>query len=95
MKIEKLEELARTMVGDGEKPNVFFVSESGEIRLVTTDFDLAYQCWRNISESLERETALEDRLNGTLASVQPEYESGCGEQPAPLQRFDDTRGMLR
>lgn len=68
-KIKELEELAMKLIGDGKNPNLFFVSENGNIILVTTDGDIAYAAWSKASLGSE-EAALEDRKNGTISSKQ-------------------------
>jgi len=71
-RIQALETLATEMVGDGGKPNIFFVSVEGDIILITRLFEPAYEVWKRYSRKKDRETALEDRHHGTLASVEPE-----------------------
>lgn len=72
-KIESLEKLARNMVGDGNSPNLYFVSDCGVCITITRNFSLAYQQWRALADRIPRiESALEDRKNGTIADVSPE-----------------------
>jgi hypothetical protein len=90
-KIKQFEDMARSLVGDGKKPNLYFVSIKGVIVTITRDFETAYNQWRNISQGTTQETALEDRQTGTLASVEPET-----DQPnAPLTTIDDTWHFMR
>ena len=73
IKIEELEELARAMVGDGQAPNVFFVTDQGVVTLVSTSYHAAYAAWGTLRDRVPmQECALEDRLTGILASVEPE-----------------------
>lgn len=72
--VKKLQQLATEMVGDGGKPNLYFVSEDGVICLIARDFELAYDCWKEISIGRNTETALEDRQHGVLASIEPDAE---------------------
>ncbi len=63
MKSKILNDLARTHVGDGKKPNLFFVSSEADVVLVTTNFVVAYDYWRALSRALNRkESCLEDRM---------------------------------
>lgn len=72
-KIKQLETLAREMVGDGQAPELFFVTDQGVVTTITRDFSLAYRDWQSIARSgLRRECALEDRRFGCIASVEPE-----------------------
>ena len=67
MNIKLLEKLSQTMVGDGKTPNVFFVSIKGAIHLITTDFNVAYDYWRNLARNQRNDQpALEDRRWGTI-----------------------------
>jgi len=75
-KIKALENLATDIVGDGKSPNVFFVSTQGVIFMVTTDFEMAYAAWQEVSDPPHVETALEDRQTGVIASVGPDEENG-------------------
>jgi len=69
-RIRQFEDFARSIVGDGKAPNIFFVGIGGNVVLMTSDFDLAYDAWRSAA-SFARGTnisvVLEDRQNGTLA----------------------------
>ena len=87
-KIAALEDMARTMVGDGGSPNLFFVTDRGVVVSVSRSFDVAYAHWQDL-ESLKGECALEDRQTGVLASRSPDEERGPG-----LFTCDDT-WMLR
>ena len=65
--IKLLEKLAQTMVGDGKNPNVFFVSIKGAIHLITTDFNVAYDYWRNLARNSRNDhPTLEDRHWGMV-----------------------------
>jgi hypothetical protein len=78
MKINQLEKLASELVGDGKRPNLFFVSVAGEVRLIARDFDLAYDAWRGLPYSCglspHAEVLLEDRLHGVICQTQLEVE---------------------
>lgn len=86
MKNKLLNELARNTVGDGKRPNLFFVSAGSNVKLVTDDFNVAYKYWDSISHRpYNNETTLEDRYWGTICSVDPVREgSTC------LVRYDDS-----
>lgn len=85
MPIEFLEEIARERVGDGQKPNVFFVSEADKgVVLITTLFNVAYDFWKSLPRN--KESMLEDRLTGTICSVEPESDSS-----SHLIFIDDSR----
>ena len=71
MKKEPLDELARNLVGDGNLPDLYFVSVKGEVFLVTSDFELAYHAWLAKSVYQNVETALENRTYGVICSVEP------------------------
>jgi len=86
-----LDELARDYVGDGKPLNHFFVSDNGHVVTVTDDFEIAYRHWKQLSARRPMvESTLEDRLTGTIASVEPVNES----PNAPLAVYDDSR-LLR
>lgn len=77
-KIEQLEALAREMVGDGGTPNLFFVSISGVIVLISRDGSTAHEYWRALVQSSCRfmSCMLEDRKNGVLCSREPADDNG-------------------
>jgi hypothetical protein len=83
---ETLENMARDMVGDGKFPNVYFVTLKGDVVTVTTDKDVAFEHWRKLADPVLHQCALEDRLFGCLASVQPESD----EPGAKLVVIDDS-----
>ena len=92
MRIEPMEAIAREMVGDGQIPNVFFVSEFSNVDgpglvMVTRDFNAAYTFWQSLPRTCE--TSLEDRLVGVLCSTEP-IEDGS----KILRTIDDSR-MLK
>lgn len=69
-----LDILARDLVGDGRAPNLFFVSLEGRgVITVTEDAHAAHQEWCKLAfgvgHSRRLLPQLEDRLNGTVASV--------------------------
>lgn len=94
-KIKELDKLATEMVGDGQKPNVFFVTLKGKVTTVTRHFEVAHREWRKFAMQ-RMESALEDRQTGTIASagVEPTYhENDNGtivEGPAVWQVHDDS-----
>lgn len=70
-KIDELEAVARHLVGDGKRPNLFFVSaQPMGLILVTRGFHTAHLIWRQLPKNIE--TCLEDRLFGTICSNEPE-----------------------
>lgn len=80
-----LNQMATKLIGDGCEPNLFFVSDyRGNCLTVTANFDVAYSHWKELANSYpRRECNLEDRKNGTLASIETD-ETGL------LMRYDDT-----
>lgn len=69
---ERLNDLASVFVGDGKDLNAYFVTDKGDVMMVTYDGDAAHAYWRQLAARLPlRESALEDRLTGVLASVEP------------------------
>jgi hypothetical protein len=89
-RLEILDQMARDMVGDGERPDVFFVSVAGNIATVTSSFKTAYEEWVRVSWKAKIETALEDRLFGVIASVEPEDDGN-----ARLIRIDSSKDFIR
>src|SRR5574343_68620 len=81
-----LDIMATNMVGDGGKPNRYFVSLNGKVVGVHTSFRSSYEHWKEVSsKNPEKETALEDRMFGVIASVEPDEELG-----GMLIRHDDS-----
>lgn len=72
---------ASKMVGDGQFPNVFFVTLGDSTFLMTENFNEAYVTWRALPIVLE--STLEDRLYGVVCSNEPD-EDGI------MQRYDDS-----
>jgi hypothetical protein len=72
-KIIEFETMARSMVGDGKSPNLFFVGIKGVILTISRDFTTAYRQWLELGTS--QETSLEDRKTGTIATVQPKEDN--------------------
>lgn len=87
-KIKELEAIAREMVGDGQSPNLFFVSRKGIIEMVTGDFQAAYKFWKNLPRDVE--TMLEDRKWGVIADTSPEEENSI-----KLVTWDDSKFFLK
>lgn len=89
-RFKQFEDMARDMVGDATMPDLFFVSVGGHIVTISLDFKAAYEEWRVRSRGNKVETALEDRLFGVIASVEPE------EDDSPkLVRHDDSGHFVR
>jgi hypothetical protein len=76
------------MVGDGGKPNVYFVSDRSTVILATRHFKVAYAAWDALPK--DHETTLEDRQNGVIASTEPR-ENGSHE----FVTYDDSRQLLK
>lgn len=68
-----LNELPVNLVGDGQMPNMFFVSVKGNVVLATTDAHAAYGYWEQLNPN--QDSALEDRLNGVVCSSSIEDET--------------------
>lgn len=68
--IKALQDLASEMVGDGQEPNMFFVSKQGVVVMVVDDFYAARNYWHGLLfENVE--CCVEDRLWGVIASKEP------------------------
>lgn len=83
-KVKELDALATEMVGDGGKPNVFFVTRGGKVATITRSFQLAHREWRALANCNE-ETMLEDRRTGVIASasVEPSYNAATEDFTGP------------
>lgn len=79
-----LEEMARDMVGDGQRPNLYFVTLHGRVIAISTRQETARAIWAELPR--DEESAVEDRLNGVICSTEPR-EDGRG-----WIRYDDTQG---
>jgi hypothetical protein len=91
-KIEQLQTLARDMVGDDGKPDLFFVTDQGIVVTISRDFDTAHKHWEELARRSPRvECALENRRTGVLASVEPDSD----EPGARLEVRDDTHWLRR
>lgn len=66
----QLDEMARTIVGDGKSPNLYFVSEKGLVVLVERSYLKARKRWEQLPRNVE--TCMEDRLTGVIASNEPD-----------------------
>lgn len=72
VKIRALEEMARNMVRDGKRPNLYFVTDAGIVVTVTRDVEIATKAWEKLAARRPLvESALEDRLTGCISSVEP------------------------
>ena len=72
-KMPELEALASRMIGDGQTPDLFFVTDEGAVVLIETSGLRAYGRFKDLaSRSPRKECALENRTFGVLASVEPE-----------------------
>jgi hypothetical protein len=80
-----LNTLARDFVGDGKHRNMYFVTDNGDVVTITDDRDVAVAHWRQLAARRPLvESALEDRLTGVIASVEPEIDT-----PGALLRIYD------
>lgn len=79
-KVARLETMARELIGDGRKPNLYFVTDEGAVVTVTRDLKVAYIHWCRLAWPAGygvlplKESALEDRRVGVLCSVEPEHD---------------------
>ena len=72
-KIEALEELARAMIGDGQSPDLFFVTDRGQVVSVDVCHISAYERFIALAQrSPRKECVLENRTFGVIASVEPD-----------------------
>lgn len=87
-KIPELESLARSMVGDGKTPDLFFVGDENGVICVETNALRAYGRWKDLARrSPRRECLLENRTFGVVASVEPRAD----DKDSPLIVIDDYR----
>ena len=86
-----LNALATELVGDGRKPNLYFVSDNkGDCIMVTQDAQAAYDKWRELAAMRPlSECNLEDRLTGTICTVEPD------EDTNRLHVWDDSAQWLK
>ena len=93
-KIKELEQLASNMVCDGKTPNLYFVTNQGVIIMITRNFSRAYNDWYMMASQFPKvECALEDRLWGTICSVEPRADGTSRE--TELVIWDDSNSFLR
>lgn len=96
-RIESLEKLASETIGDGannrQEPNLYFVTQEGNVVLVTTSFATASREFDSLARLVNQECALEDRLCGVLASVQHDIDEETEEELDRLVLLDE-RGVL-
>lgn len=79
----ELDELAVNLVGDGNSPNLFFISRNNEdgqtatVITVTHDYNVAYSAWKMLATRCPSLCpTLEDREHGTIASIDRDEETG-------------------
>jgi hypothetical protein len=71
-KIDQLENLARTMIGDEKTPDLFFVTDRGQVVSVDVCALSAYGRFMALARRPEKhECALENRTFGVIASIEP------------------------
>ena len=92
--LKKFDDMARGLVGDSGRPDLYFVSDKRGVFLVTTDFPSAYFAWRRLPR--DEESALEDRQIGVIASTEPDKELElvdvlANTPPPRMVTFDDSR----
>lgn len=79
-RIKQLDALATEMVGDGKKPNVFFVTQGGKVTTITRHFEVAHREW--LKFAMQRvESMLEDRQTGVIASagIEPVFDHDAND----------------
>ena len=70
--VQRLNQLATEMVGDGGDPDVFFVTDKGNVVTVSTSYAVARAHWEKLRDRFPRaECALENRNYGVISSVEP------------------------
>ena len=75
--LNTLDELARDIVGDGQTPNVYFVTSYGKVQTITLSSEVAYEHWKDlVYRAKQSEPCLEDRLVGTICSVERREDDG-------------------
>lgn len=88
--IKQLNALATELVGDGQRPDLFFVTDQGNVVTVTTSARIAYDHWRQLAARRPMvECALESRQIGCVATIEP-VEDGSPK----LGVYDDSN-MIR
>lgn len=71
-RIEAIEAFASETIGDGKTPDLFFVVDRGTVITITRNFEIALREWRSLARRYPlMESTLENRKDGTLASVEP------------------------
>lgn len=73
MKISSLEKLTTDMVGDGKKPDLFFLSTAKDgVVGITRKFHILYNEWKSLLRHHPKlETTLENRTFGVICSNGP------------------------
>lgn len=90
VRFECLEQLARELIGDGKTPDLFFVTDGGNVVTITADYRVARIHWERLRARYPlQECALENRTYGVIASVEPE-EDGDSQ----LVVSDDSESFL-
>lgn len=88
-RIEALETLASNLVGDGDKEDLFFVTDRGDVVTVTRNFWTAYNDWKQLSRRSPRvECSLENRTYGVICDVSSD------EETETLCVRDDSQGFV-
>jgi hypothetical protein len=78
---------ASEMVGDGQSPNVFFVTIGNNTFLMSSNFNEAYTVW--LSLPIDLDTTLEDRQYGVICSNE------TGEDYKGFRKYDDSVRFLK
>ncbi len=86
-RFQVLERLASEIIGDGKKPDLFFVTIAGKVVVVTQNLEIARRAWEEFAAPMDIETSIEDRLVGTLASITPDPEEADGDL-IRIENFD-------
>ena len=80
----QFEKIASELIGDGRRPNVYFVTDQGKVQTITLNKEVALDHWRALAARWPMvECALEDRQTGVLASIEPTTD----DEGAPLAVF--------
>jgi hypothetical protein len=97
-RVRQFEDFARSVVGDGKAPNIFFVGIGGNVVLITSDFELAYEAWRSaagLARGTNVSVVLEDRQTGTLADYDLHEFEIDGKMVQKWDVVDDARRFIK